>query len=233
MGGCLAGLPASQLLAPGRPVACHSVRLPGGQPCTIYYPAQSENNSNNNNNNSNNNHDNSNNNNGNNNHDNNNNKNKTRLLVEPSLAEVAVGYAHVMFKWLRRWPLVCKAVRTVMQVVQVVFPVSWQRAPCVEGGAPAAGPWPLVLFSHGLTGSGVEHTLLFIGLARQGFAVATLTHTDGSASSVDMGCGKELLIYQHADFLRIPTAIVQQMITKLLYFEISPLKSLKDLIGRT
>lgn len=119
-----------------------------------------------------------------------------RLLS--SLAEVAAGYLHVIAPGLRRWPLASKAIGVILRLLLAFVPAAWQKVPCVEGGAPLVGQWPLFLFSHGLTGTSDEHTVLFTALARKGFAVATLTHTDGSASSCNVS--GTLRFYEHVDF---------------------------------
>jgi platelet-activating factor acetylhydrolase len=58
--------------------------------------------------------------------------------------------------------------------------------------------WPLVLFSHGLTGSGEENAYMCASLARQGAVVACVHHTDGSSNAVKLGDGgSSTLFYQH------------------------------------
>mmetsp|Transcript_28215 Transcript_28215/g.67236 ORF Transcript_28215/g.67236 Transcript_28215/m.67236 type:complete len:408 (+) Transcript_28215:194-1417(+) len=47
----------------------------------------------------------------------------------------------------------------------------------------------LIVFSHGLTGSGDEHSILGAALAKQGYIVAIVHHRDGSSSRVPMPDG--------------------------------------------
>ena len=54
---------------------------------------------------------------------------------------------------------------------------------------------PLVVFSHGLTGTGEEHATLFSAWARAGFVVACVHHCDGSSSRAVTPDGREM--YYH------------------------------------
>eukprot|EP00466_Bigelowiella_natans_P011223 jgi/Bigna1/132597/aug1.18_g7305 len=49
---------------------------------------------------------------------------------------------------------------------------------------------PVVVFSHGLTGTAEEHTLMFSEIARAGYIVAACHHEDGSSSRVIKENGK-------------------------------------------
>ena len=63
-----------------------------------------------------------------------------------------------------------------------------------------ASPLPLVVWSHGLTGTGCEHGLLAATLALSGFVVALPHHSDGSSSLTDLGENKTKLRYIHPDY---------------------------------
>ena len=52
--------------------------------------------------------------------------------------------------------------------------------------------WPLVLFSHGLTGVGEEHSNMAADWARAGFVVAFVHHCDGSSSRAVNAKGEEM-----------------------------------------
>jgi pimeloyl-ACP methyl ester carboxylesterase len=60
---------------------------------------------------------------------------------------------------------------------------------------------PLIVFSHGLTGTGQENLLLLSAWAKLGFVVASVHHTDGSSNRVRLETKqsreKEDLYYQH------------------------------------
>ena len=47
----------------------------------------------------------------------------------------------------------------------------------------------LVMFSHGLTGTGEENSIFCTALAKRGYVVASLHHRDGSSSRVPMSDG--------------------------------------------
>ena len=55
---------------------------------------------------------------------------------------------------------------------------------------------PMIVFSHGLTGTGEEHATLFAHWARLGFVVSCVLHTDGS-SSRSVGPDGKPMYYQH------------------------------------
>ncbi|KAL8572853.1 hypothetical protein ACOMHN_011102 [Nucella lapillus] len=59
----------------------------------------------------------------------------------------------------------------------VHVPALWQSIPLQTDG-----PFPLVIFSHGIGGNRTTYTTMCVELASQGFVVAALEHRDGSAS---------------------------------------------------
>jgi len=55
-----------------------------------------------------------------------------------------------------------------------------------------------MIFSHGLTGTGEENTMLLASIASHGFVVVSIHHTDGSSCVVRDVNGKEIW-YNHPD----------------------------------
>jgi platelet-activating factor acetylhydrolase len=92
-----------------------------------------------------------------------------------------------------------------------LLPMSWLRIPGLYKDAPFAYPaaaaasmpspnkkeeapqkkLPVIIFSHGLTGTGQENAALCTMWAKQGFIVAAVHHTDGSACHVTLADGSE------------------------------------------
>jgi len=80
----------------------------------------------------------------------------------------------------------------------VFFPGRWRRIPNIVSNAPLpqssttssssslALPLPVVIFSHGLTGTGQENTVLLAAWAARGLCVVSVHHTDGSSSCVPL-----------------------------------------------
>ena len=52
--------------------------------------------------------------------------------------------------------------------------------------AASSAPLPLLVWSHGLTGTGDEHGLMATALAMRGYVVALVHHSDGSSALVDI-----------------------------------------------
>jgi len=62
--------------------------------------------------------------------------------------------------------------------------------------------FPLLVFSHGLTGTNEEHSMLLSDIARHGYVVAALTHQDGSAARARMENGSTLYYQAQYDIDR-------------------------------
>ncbi|XP_040582234.1 platelet-activating factor acetylhydrolase 2, cytoplasmic [Lepeophtheirus salmonis] len=58
----------------------------------------------------------------------------------------------------------------------------YPHLPILQEASPLPGPFPLVLFSHGLGGSKMTYSKLCTHIASYGFVVASLEHLDGSAA---------------------------------------------------
>jgi dienelactone hydrolase len=121
------------------------------------------------------------------------------------------GYGHMAlarkdtskFKWL---------VKPIAYALSWLLPLSWLRIPGVYKDAPLSIPsrdttttlttsssptkLPVIVFSHGLTGTGQENAALCVAWAKQGFVVAAIHHTDGSSCHVRLADGTEKY-YEH------------------------------------
>ncbi|KAL7550973.1 hypothetical protein ACHAWF_014181 [Thalassiosira exigua] len=137
-----------------------------------------------------------------------------RYFVDGRVAYVLQGYAHVALARhttrFHRWIL-----RPLAWLLSLAFPARFLRVPGtahVRGGdgsgsgvrylppapptsASASGagrpppPQSLVVFSHGLTGTGEENSVFCASLAKRGHVVAALHHRDGSSCRVPMPDG--------------------------------------------
>lgn len=82
-------------------------------------------------------------------------------------------------------------------LLAVFFPGRWRRIPNVVSNAPlptssSTSPLPVVVFSHGLTGTGQENTVLLSSWASLGLCIVSVHHTDGSSSCVPLADGTDL-----------------------------------------
>ncbi|KIC18957.1 hypothetical protein RA20_12585 [Leisingera sp. ANG-Vp] len=68
----------------------------------------------------------------------------------------------------------------------------WEPVPVAKGATPAAGRFPLVVLSHGLYGNALNQSWLAAALARQGFAVAAISHPGTSTWSRDPELSRQL-----------------------------------------
>ena len=98
------------------------------------------------------------------------------------------GFVHTARRNFRkRHPTIFWLVCVILRIVCWFVPGAYECVPgAVAGAEPAQdGPFPLVMFSHGLTGTGEEHAMLHAAWARQGYVVVSITHLDGSCSVAD------------------------------------------------
>ena len=90
-------------------------------------------------------------------------------------------------KWMFSWIAV-----PFLRILSVIMPAAWKKIPHLHFNAPASKTnrkYPLVVFSHGLTGSGQENLLLCAAWAQRGFVVANVHHQDGSSCKVQLADG--------------------------------------------
>lgn len=107
------------------------------------------------------------------------------------------GYIHLAliishtctFRWI---------VSPVVHILSLFLPLRWIKIPEVSLEAPLAlmngnaRRRPVVLFSHGLTGTGQENALLHTCWAKRGFVVVSIHHRDGSSCRVPNSDGSIL-----------------------------------------
>lgn len=116
-------------------------------------------------------------------------------------------FGHVWFafgRWFRSahwvWLALCKR---AVAVLAAILPAAYFKVPALFRNAPpvdaSAGRRPLLVFSHGLTGTGEEHVLMMTHFVQQGFLVAAITHCDGSAVTATASASGEQLLYTHPD----------------------------------
>jgi predicted esterase len=123
---------------------------------------------------------------------------------EDGLGFFLSGYLHTIF--VRRHTKVFRWLLSPLLHVAsfFLFTMRWIRIPNVAFDAPLANninlkskkKWPVVIFSHGLTGTGQENAVLLSAWARLGFVVVSVHHTDGSACRVRLPDGSDKF-YEH------------------------------------
>lgn len=88
--------------------------------------------------------------------------------------------------WTSRW-----IVKPWLLLISYMLPMKWLRLPGVFRDSPPRSPgqYPLVIFSHGLTGTGQENAALCASWAKEGMVVVGVWHTDGSSSHVPLADG--------------------------------------------
>ena len=94
-----------------------------------------------------------------------------------------------------------------------LIPLCYSQAPVSSlSPPPSPGTFPLIVWSHGLTGTGDEHAVLAAGLARRGFVVALPQHSDGSSSLADIekDGAESRLFYQFVDFSKYDQSFRQK-----------------------
>lgn len=116
---------------------------------------------------------------------------------------MADGYAHFMAGWkqsLRKGTYVFEAISFVIRSVASMNSLRNAKLPCAyDNLKPRLGKAPVVVWSHGLSGTGEEHGLLAARLAAEGYVVALVHHTDGSSSKVTTADGNTIY-FKHPDF---------------------------------
>ena len=141
---------------------------------------------------------------------NDNNKQGVDVLTTPSSASSSLvnflkGYAEVVFSLRTNKPRLFRyIVVPFLTIVSWLLPVRWLRIPNLYRNAPILVSktlstntmnestkqqpqlLPIILFSHGLTGTGEENTILCMEWAKHGYIVLSVHHTDGSSCCVPL-----------------------------------------------
>lgn len=125
-------------------------------------------------------------------------------FVNNRVAYILQGFAHIAFARhttkLHRFIL-----RPLLWLFSFIFPARWLKIPdtvlvtkenisavkyhATNENTSSNKSQSLVMFSHGLTGTGEENSIFCTALAKRGYVVASLHHRDGSSSRVPMSDG--------------------------------------------
>lgn len=98
-----------------------------------------------------------------------------------------------MWTFSRNRPWLYGALSTFVSLSRFVIPLRYLEIPNASRNAKPEGEnLPLVIFTHGLTGTGEENTMLLASIAAHGFVVASIHHTDGSSCFVRTSDGEEI-----------------------------------------
>jgi len=99
--------------------------------------------------------------------------------------------------------IVTTAITTLLSPFLYLNPLNFSTLPRTHPNLPLPPTkHPLIVWSHGLTGTGDEHGLLATTLALKGYVVALVHHSDGSSARCDVvkdGVAARV-DYQHVDF---------------------------------
>jgi len=121
----------------------------------------------------------------------------------PSLSTMVDGYAHFMAGWkesLRKGTWMFEVISSILRFVVACGSLKTAKLPCTyQELKPASKKAPLIIWSHGLSGTGEEHGLFAARLATEGYVVALMHHTDGSSSKVTTADGRTIY-FQHPDW---------------------------------
>jgi len=117
-----------------------------------------------------------------------------RIFRDPT--KFVDGY---LWSFSKNRPWLYATVSTFVSLLRFVIPLRYLQIPEVSRDAKPEGQnLPLVVYSHGLTGTGEENTMLLASVAAHGFVVASVHHTDASSCYVRTGDGREIW-YEHPD----------------------------------
>jgi platelet-activating factor acetylhydrolase len=135
---------------------------------------------------------------------------QARYFVDNRVCYVLQGFAHIALA-RHTTKLYRFVLRPLMWVISLIFPVRFLKIPntaLVTEDSPVRYfptnikineskiKQSLVMFSHGLTGTGEENAIFCTALAKQGYVVACIHHRDGSSSRVPMPDGS-CKFYEH------------------------------------
>ena len=128
------------------------------------------------------------------------------------------GYAHVILgRYIPATGMVFRClVQPFLYVLAACFPMTWKTIPglfeydrgahhlllkdTTKDNTPNKKLLPMILFSHGLTGTGQENMALCTAWARQGYIVVNVHHADGSSCAVPTSNGS-IQYYHHGPSL--------------------------------
>ncbi|KAL7490463.1 hypothetical protein ACHAWT_000090 [Skeletonema menzelii] len=137
---------------------------------------------------------------------------QARYFVNNRVSYVLQGFAHIALA-RHTTKLYRFLIRPLMWLVSLFFPVRFLKIPdtaLVPTKKDVSSPveysplnssneinsQSLIMFSHGLTGTGEENALFCTALAKRGYVVACIHHRDGSSSRVPMPDGT-CKFYEH------------------------------------
>jgi dienelactone hydrolase len=121
----------------------------------------------------------------------------------PSLGMFLSGYLHVV--GIKHGTWVFSLLSRLVGCVAYCLPLQYRSIPDTYAGLDIVGldddegsskKLPVIVFSHGLTGTSQENSLLCAAWARRGYLVVAVHHTDGSSVCVPMADGSTLY-YRH------------------------------------
>lgn len=111
-----------------------------------------------------------------------------------SFAHFIEGYMHFLLPNWKHSSILVQFISGIAWLLSWIIPHANAHLPqCERNAKPASSSstsfgfdkgYPLILYSHGLTGSGEEHGLMFTHWAQRGYVVASLQHCDGSSCRV-------------------------------------------------
>ncbi|KAK1742231.1 platelet-activating factor acetylhydrolase-like protein [Skeletonema marinoi] len=137
---------------------------------------------------------------------------QARYFVNNRVSYVLQGFAHIALA-RHTTKLYRFIVRPLMWMVSLFFPVRFLKIPDtalvttkkddspvryapLNNNSNKTKSQSLIMFSHGLTGTGEENALFCTALAKRGYVVACIHHRDGSSSRVPMPDGT-CKFYEH------------------------------------
>lgn len=132
---------------------------------------------------------------------------QANYFVNNRVAYVLQGFASMivsrhdtrLFKWVLRplmWLISLFAPPRYLKIPETVQVTKDSPVRYVPPTKKQSGKQSLVVFSHGLTGTGEENSVFCTSLAKRGYVVACIHHRDGSSARVPMPDGT-CMFYEH------------------------------------
>jgi len=116
-----------------------------------------------------------------------------------SFAHFIEGYMHFLLPKWKHSAILFSILSGIAWLFSWIIPHANAHLPqCVRNARPAplsgasGQRRPLIFYSHGLTGSGEEHGLMFTHWAQRGYIVASIQHCDGSSCKVHRSDGEHI-----------------------------------------